>query len=235
LLTVFIRNSIFEFEKRLDGRKINDRRNVSIELSRTEMSSKSEVTIGTTFILCIVSCMITSPYSDRPIEGRIQFNCEGSILSSSNGISHSDISRLLERSLKDSDAIDTESLCIISGEKVWQITCEIKILDASGGNLIDACMLAAISALKAFRKPEISIVSSIVDDFEDEKNITKKSFNEIFVHHSNDREPLPLAILHSPISVTIGILKLSNSRAIGKTTVIFLQLYLIEQMNSFTI
>lgn len=28
---------------------------------------------------------------------------------------------------------------IIGGEKVWMINCEVKVLDCSGGNVIDAC------------------------------------------------------------------------------------------------
>jgi exosome complex RNA-binding protein Rrp42 (RNase PH superfamily) len=51
--------------------------------------------------------------------------------------------RLLERSIRESDAIDTESLCIISGEKVWCIRCDVRVLDY-GGNLPDACSLAVV-------------------------------------------------------------------------------------------
>lgn len=45
--------------------------------------------------------------------------------------------------MRDSDAIDTESLCIIAGEKVWCITCDIRVLNYSG-NLTDACNIAAV-------------------------------------------------------------------------------------------
>jgi exosome complex component RRP45 len=50
---------------------------------------------------------------------------------------------MLERSIRDSEALDTESLCIIAGEKVWSIICDVKILNYDG-NVIDACNLAAV-------------------------------------------------------------------------------------------
>lgn len=49
-----------------------------------------------------------------------------------HGISKIELNRLLDRSIKESDAIDTESLCIISGEKVWLICCDVRVLDYSG-------------------------------------------------------------------------------------------------------
>ena len=47
---------------------------------------------------------------------------------------------------------DTEALCIVAGEKVWQLRVDVHILD-HGGNVIDAAALAAIAALQHFRRP----------------------------------------------------------------------------------
>jgi exosome complex RNA-binding protein Rrp42 (RNase PH superfamily) len=80
-------------------------------------------------------------------------------MAESHGVSQVQLSRLLDRSIRESDAIDTESLCIVSGEKVWLISCDVRVLDYSGGNVVDAALFAAMSAFKAFRKPEVSIVS----------------------------------------------------------------------------
>lgn len=91
--------------------------------------------------------------------GIIQFNAEVSPMAEAHGVSQVQLSRLLDRSIRESDAIDTESLCIISGERVWLISCDVRVLDYSGGNVVDTALFAAISALKAFKKPEISIVS----------------------------------------------------------------------------
>lgn len=123
---------------------------------------------------------------------------------------------MLERALKDSEALDTESLCIVGGERVWQINCNVNVLDGSGGNVIDACLLSVISALKAFRKPDVSVVPASIDEPTDAPT---KGFNlplaagparpnvNILVHHSNNREPLPLSLHHTPITVTLGIFR----------------------------
>ena len=125
---------------------------------------------------------------------------------------------MLERSIKDSEAMDTESLCIVGGERVWQINVAVTVVDGTGGNIIDACMLSVISALKAFRKPDVSVVPvALMEDETATK--TNKGFNldtvtgtakanvSVMVHHSNNREPLPLALHHTPITVTLGIMK----------------------------
>ncbi len=57
--------------------------------------------------------------------------------------------------MRDSDALDLESLCLVSGERVWAIACDVALLDGSGGACIDVCLLAAMAALRAFRKPEV--------------------------------------------------------------------------------
>jgi exosome complex RNA-binding protein Rrp42 (RNase PH superfamily) len=50
---------------------------------------------------------------------------------------------------------DTEALCVVAGERVWQLRVDVHILD-HGGNLIDAAALAAIAALQHFRRPGVS-------------------------------------------------------------------------------
>ena len=48
--TAFIRQALAEAGLRLDGRGVDDFRDVSINLSRTETSSRSEVQIGNTLV-----------------------------------------------------------------------------------------------------------------------------------------------------------------------------------------
>ena len=64
------------------------------------------------------------------------------------------LSRVVERGLREARAIDTEALCVVAGEKVWSVECNIRIID-HGGNLADACNLAAVAAFHNFRRPEI--------------------------------------------------------------------------------
>lgn len=103
-----------------------------------------------------------------------------------------EIGRVVERGLKDSLAIDTEALCVVAGEKVWSIRCDIHALD-HGGNLIDAAGLATVAALLHFRKSEVTV-------FGEGCGVTK-----VTVHPSDEREPTPLALHHVPVCVTFGL------------------------------
>lgn len=104
------------------------------------------------------SCEITEPKISRPNEGLIELSLD--LCSSTEkwldpyqrALPEEGIHclRLLERTIKDSRCVDTESLCLISGEKVWQIKCHIVCLNFDG-NLCEAASIAAISSLSHFK------------------------------------------------------------------------------------
>lgn len=50
-------------------------------------------------------------------------------------------------------------VCMLLAMQVWSIRVDIHVLD-SGGNLIDACCLAALAALLGFRKPQVEVDQS---------------------------------------------------------------------------
>ncbi len=86
--------------------------------------------------------------------------------------------KIIERGLRESNAIDTESLCIVAGEKVgllflllllyhilipfflsskvWSVRCDVHVMD-DWGNVVDCAALATICALLHFRRPEVTI------------------------------------------------------------------------------
>lgn len=194
----FIRRALGS-ELRLDGRQLLESREIKISLSRGECSSYSEVQFGTTRVSCTVIGEIVKPYADRPTEGMIQINAEMSIGSDKYGVSRVELSRMLERSIRDSDALDTESLCVVSGEKVWSIRCDANVLDHDG-NIIDAASLATMAALRAFRKPEVSL--SVLSS-----ESTSHAITEMKMFTADEREPLPLALHHTPLCVTLAIFK----------------------------
>jgi exosome complex component RRP45 len=83
-----------------------------------------------------------------------------------------ELGRVVERGLRQSRAIDTEALCIVSGEKVflllfhsqlqvWSIRVDIRILD-DNGNLTDCCSIGAITALQHFRRPDVTIGPEVI-------------------------------------------------------------------------
>ena len=86
----------------------------------------------------------------------------------------------------------------------------MKVIDASGGNIIDACMLAAVSALRGFRKPETSVVSKVEQSPLLDLNV--ESNKRIIIHSSFERDPLPLAFQHTPLTVAIGLFKFTAGK-----------------------
>lgn len=66
------------------------------------------------------------------------------------------LQRLVDRILKNSRTVDTESLCILPGEQCWSLRVDLHVLDHDGA-LIDAATVAAVAALSDFRRPDTSI------------------------------------------------------------------------------
>lgn len=106
---------------RLDARLAFDLRKVRITLPT---QGQAQVQSGKTRVLAQVSCSIVRPRPGAPQEGIIQINTVLSPMSDSkfdlNRPSDEEIhvSRLLERCLMKSRAVDTEGLCVIAGEQV---------------------------------------------------------------------------------------------------------------------
>lgn len=96
------------------------------------------------------------------------------------------LSRILEKAIRRSNAIDTESLCIVAGAKCWAVRADVHVLDADGG-LIDASCIAIIAALQHFRRPDVSIDGEAVT-----------------IYTPAERVPVPLSMLHHPICVTFS-------------------------------
>ncbi|CAF92665.1 unnamed protein product [Tetraodon nigroviridis] len=179
-----------EEKKRLDGRQTYDYRRIRVSFGADYGCCFVE--LGETRVMAQVSCELVAPKESRPNEGILFFNIELSPLASPafEAGRQSELSvnlnRQLERCLRNSKCIDTESLCVVSGEKVWQIRVDVHMLNHDG-NLMDAASIAAITALCHFRRPDVGIVGE-----------------EIKVFSPEERDPIPLSIYHMPISVSFS-------------------------------
>uniref|UniRef100_A0A8C5HSE2 Exosome complex component RRP45 n=1 Tax=Gouania willdenowi TaxID=441366 RepID=A0A8C5HSE2_GOUWI len=153
------------------------------------------VELGKTRVMAQVSCELVAPKDSRPIEGIMFFNIELSPMAAPSFETgrQSELSvklnRQLERCLRNSKCIDTESLCVVSGEKVWQIRVDVHVLNHDG-NLMDASSIAAIAALSHFRRPDVSVQG-----------------NDVTVYGPEEREPIPLSVYHMPISISFSFFK----------------------------
>jgi len=96
------------------------------------------------------------------------------------------LSRILEKALRRSSALDTESLCIIAGSKCFHLRADIHILDHDG-NLVDASCIALSTALQHYRRPDVAIEG-----------------DQVKVFSPRERDPVPLTMLHHPLCVTVS-------------------------------
>lgn len=174
---------------RLNGRTLDNIRNPKLHISSSEYGFV-EIEWGKTKLAVRVSAEVSKPYEDRPFEGLFSINSEMSLMacmSFENGKSSDEevlVSRLIEKAVRRSNALDLESLCIIAGEKVWHIRADISFLSHDGG-LIDASCLGVMTALQNFRKPDVSIHGT-----------------DVIIHDIETHQPTPLSILHVPLCIT---------------------------------
>ena len=139
--------------KRLDGRGVDDYRPVSIEPGFVATADGSALArIGKTAVLCGVKLELGKPFPDTPNAGVLTTNAELVPLSSPTfepGPPHPraiEVSRVVDRAIRAAETIDLTKLCVTPGEKSWVCYVDVHVLDHAG-NLIDAGMLAALSAL----------------------------------------------------------------------------------------
>lgn len=191
---------------RIDGRRPFDFRNISIKFSREEGSA--EVQLGQTHVMAFVTAQLTQPYKDRPNEGTLSMFTEFSPMADPSfepgrpSEAAVELGRVIDRGLRESRAVDTESLCVLSGKSVWAVRVDLHILD-NGGNLVDAANIAALAALLTFRRPECSLGG--------------EDGQQVIVHPPEVREPLPLIIHHLPIAVTFAFFSNESTVVVDPT------------------
>jgi exosome complex component RRP42 len=176
---------------RSDGRKLFDYRKISITLNYLKRAEGScLVKLGDTLVVAGVKIDEGKPFEDTPNQGNLFVNVEFLPLAyesfepgppDENAI---ELARIIDRSLRDSKAIDLTKLVIIPGSLVWNVWLDVYVLDYSG-NVTDASMLASILALYNTYTPQINVKE-----------------NKVEIDRSKKDQKLPIT---SPtVTVTIG-------------------------------
>ena len=139
--------------KRLDGRGLNDYREIKVEMGVIEKAEGSaRVLLGKTDVLVGVKIEVGKPFPDTPNEGVLTVNVELVPLASptfepgpprENAI---EIARVVDRGIRESKAINLEKLCLEQGKKVLVVFIDVYVLNYDG-NLIDASAIASLAAL----------------------------------------------------------------------------------------
>ncbi len=182
---------IMDNNKRIDKRGFFEYRKIQINKNIIPKAEGSaEVILGNTRVIAGVKMDIGEPFPDTPDEGVLMTNAEFVPLASSefepgppneNAI---EVARVVDRAIRESGAIDTKSLCIEPGKKVWLVFVDIYVLDYDG-NIIDAASLAALEALLNARFPKLI-----------------KEGDDYKVDYETKTEPLKLT--KKPLCVTFG-------------------------------
>ncbi len=149
--------------KRLDGRALGDYREIKIEQGLVEKAEGSaRVLLGKTEVLVGTKVEMGTPFPDTPDKGVLTVNAELVPLASptfepgppdENSI---ELARIVDRGIRESEAIDTAKLCIESGKKVFVVFVDVYVLNHDG-NLIDASALAAVAALMNTKVPNYEV------------------------------------------------------------------------------
>ncbi len=154
--------------KRFDNRTPEQYREVKIETNALPLAEGScRVTIGDTEVIAGVKTGVGTPFGDTPDEGVLMVNAELLPLASSKfepGPPREEaieLARVVDRAIRESKAIDFGKLCITPKEKVWMVNVDIDVIN-DDGNLIDACGLAAIAAIRTARLAKLDGEGNVV-------------------------------------------------------------------------
>jgi exosome complex component RRP45 len=198
-----------------DGRGPGDLRKIQTTLNRWDNGAECTAQWGSTRVSATLTGSLQPPNPDRPSEGVLSISVELSPMASTSfGIaapittapggggsggadaglpamndSHQKllsnrIVRCLERIILTGGALDTEALCVSAGAWVWNLTLQVRLLD-HGGNALDASVLAAMAALRHYRKPQATDGQAL---------------------HADVREPTPLPLHHTPLTCSFALI-----------------------------
>lgn len=144
---------------RLDKRALDAFREVQVEINPIPKAEGSaRVRLGRTDVLVGVKMEVGEPFADKPDEGTLMVNAELSPMASPHfepgppREASIELARVVDRGIRESHAIDVKKLCMTPKEKSWTVMIDLQVMNYDG-NLIDACSLAALAALKHARFP----------------------------------------------------------------------------------
>ncbi|RAH70568.1 exosome non-catalytic core subunit RRP45 [Aspergillus aculeatinus CBS 121060] len=183
----FILNALRE-DVRLDGRAADELRPLKVTFG--EEYGHVKVQLGRTSLVTRISAEVTKPHDDRPFDGLFTIAMELTAMGSPawdngrQGDLETYVTNVLDRVVRHSNALDTESLCIVKGVSCWSIRADVHITDYDG-NLIDAACAGIMAGLQHFRRPD-----AVVKD------------GQVIVYGVDERVPVALNITHKPLAVT---------------------------------
>jgi len=167
---------------RLDNRKPDDYRPLSITLGYAKKADGSAlVKLGDTMVLAGTKLEMDEPFPDTPNQGNLMVNVELLPLAyetfepgppDENAI---ELARVVDRSLRDSKAVDLSKLVIIPGKKVWSLWVDVYVLDFAG-NVMDASTIAAVAAIYNTKLPKVEVNGEEVKVLTERTDVTPLAY-----------------------------------------------------------
>ncbi len=171
---------LLEKGERVDGRKLDEFRNIKVEPSAIERAEgSSRVIMGKTDVIVGIKLELGVPFPDMPNMGTLKTGAEFSPIAHKDfepgppSEDATELARVVDRGIRESDCIELEKLCIKEKEKVWEVYVDIHIMNHDG-NLIDASALAAISALLNTKIPKLENDTIVRTEFSGKLPVVKK-------------------------------------------------------------
>jgi len=153
--------SLIKEDKRVDGRKLDEYRTLSIQKGISENADGSaKALLGETAVLSGVKMIPGEPYPDSPDEGTISVGAELLPLASpeyETGPPREDaieLARVVDRGIRESKTVDFKTLCVKHGELVWIVFIDNYVAN-DAGNRFDATSAAALAALNETKVPKL--------------------------------------------------------------------------------
>ncbi len=151
---------LLEQGKRIDGRALDEQRNIVIDTNIVPKANGSaKVRLGDSEVICGVKIQPDRPFPDTGDRGI--FICTAELLPLSHpsvetgppGPDVIELARVVDRGIRESHMIDLSQLVIEKDKSVVGIFADNVVVDY-GGNLFDACSYAATAALLTSKSPK---------------------------------------------------------------------------------
>jgi len=181
---------LLEQGKRVDGRALDETREMTIEINAIPKANGSaRVHLGDTDVLCGVKIQPDKPFPDVGDKG--MFMCTAELLPLSHptvetGPPRDDVielARVVDRGIRESHMVDVSQLVIEKDKSVVGVFADVVAIDYDG-NYFDACSYAATAALLTSKTPTWEMV-------DDQPSVVE-----------GEEKPLPVSTI--PVSVTMG-------------------------------
>ncbi|KAK4535128.1 hypothetical protein CDCA_CDCA03G1153 [Cyanidium caldarium] len=183
---------------RVDGRPLDGCRRLQLRhVGRYTVLAQC----GGTQVAAQCRSAVRAPLPDRPTEGalRVEYTASPVVLERHGAVDGALAGRLredgvlLESVLRQAPCVDLESLCIVSGQWVYEITVYVTLLDYDG-NALGVASVAAAAALQRYARPVAEVQRG-----------SDATTPPIRVYRPEERPPLPLTTLATPLILTAAV------------------------------